>query len=67
MQEFNSVYTALSFSGKVQKLKPYSARRDVDFGRGIGKKPVYLLYVTPLFPTHVSTKKVPKSSLQVQI
>lgn len=36
------------FSGKEQRLKAYSARRDVDFGRGIGKKPVYLLYV--LFP-----------------
>jgi len=33
------------FSGKEQRFKAYSARRVVDFGRGIGKKPVYLLYV----------------------
>lgn len=33
----------LDASGQQQMMKPYSARRDVDFGRGIGKKPVYLL------------------------
>jgi len=35
------------FSSKIQKLKAYSARRNVDFGKGIGNEPVYLLYVLP--------------------
>jgi hypothetical protein len=35
----------LDAPGQQKMMKPYSARRDVDFGRGIGKKPVYLLYV----------------------
>ena len=51
LQQFNDICTAWLFSGKIQKLKAYSARRDVDFGKGIGTKPVYLLYVLPpLFP-----------------
>ena len=46
----------------MRELKAYSARRDVDFGKGIGTKPVYLLYVLPpLLPVYVSTKEIPTS------
>uniref|UniRef100_A0A7I4BLJ8 Saccharopine dehydrogenase NADP binding domain-containing protein n=1 Tax=Physcomitrium patens TaxID=3218 RepID=A0A7I4BLJ8_PHYPA len=47
--------------GKMQKMKAYSARRDVDFGRGIGKKPVYLLNLPEVRSTH-EVLKVPSVS-----
>ncbi|KAG0557205.1 hypothetical protein KC19_11G110300 [Ceratodon purpureus] len=47
--------------GKIQKLKPYSARRDVDFGKGIGTKPVYLLNLPEVKSTH-EVLKVPNVS-----
>jgi hypothetical protein len=68
VQQLEDVSTARSFSGKMRELKAYSARRDVDFGKGIGTKPVYLLYVLPpLLPVYVSTQEIPTSILQVQL
>lgn len=32
-----------NFAGEKLKLKAYTGEREVDFGRAIGKKPVYLL------------------------
>ncbi|CAK9253947.1 unnamed protein product [Sphagnum jensenii] len=38
--------------GKEVRLKAYSGRRDVDFGKGIGVKPVYLLNLPEVTSTH---------------
>ncbi|KAG0609523.1 hypothetical protein M758_8G191200 [Ceratodon purpureus] len=55
--------TIVYVNGKEQKLKAYSARRDVDFGKGIGKKPVYLLNLPEARSTH-EVLKVPNVSVR---
>jgi hypothetical protein len=60
---FLIVFSSKYVAGEKLQLKPYSGCLDVDFGKGVGRRSVYLLYV--YFSTHHSRKE--KGEIYYQI